>query len=166
MKCASRSGASLAIHCVRYIFSRCRPYSVYRQNTVSVWTPKIWKKSLLLPVDVFEKNKKKQKKTAGWVVSSVHPEQMRLSAASDLGLHCLLGVSSQNTYGIHDSGNVWCSMWERAIKPSALNEDQHQLAHAHDPNTAVIGSQNHSIFNDIPANSEGLDLTAHSRSQI
>ena len=45
--------------------------------------------SILLPVDVY--------KTAGWVASSVDPDQMPQNAASDLGLHCLLRPVCPNT---------------------------------------------------------------------
>ena len=46
-------------------------------------------------------------KIAGWVAISVDPDEMLHSAASHLGLHCLLRPVCPNTYGKYGITLVW-----------------------------------------------------------
>ena len=45
--------------------------------------------------------------TAGWVADSVDPDQMLQSAASDLGLHCLLRLFYWNIMDIVNTIQIW-----------------------------------------------------------
>ena len=80
------------------------PYTVF---TLSIWTPyntcsKIWTSAIYCPMLCSD--------IAEWLANSVDPDEAPRSAASHLGLHCLLRPVCPTTYGkhgTHDTPSHW-----------------------------------------------------------
>ena len=95
--------------CAAYIwFIACVLYRFYPKYS-DTSTPyhicsKIWTSTIHYPMLCL--------KTAGWVANSVDPDETPRSAASHLGLYCLLRPVCPNTYGKYGmSLFVWSSFW-------------------------------------------------------
>ena len=88
---------------VYHIYPKYSDTSTPYHTCSKIWTSSIYYLMLYL-------------KIAGWVANSVDPDETPLSAASHLGLHCLLRPVCPNTYGkygtliISNSEGVKCSM--------------------------------------------------------
>ena len=77
-------------------------------------------------------------KIAGWVANSVDPDETPRSAASHLGLHCLLRLVCPNTYGKYGSVAIRSNTYRRHRLFLTLNIKQLQTITAFEPGMSII----------------------------